>query len=540
MQMLIALARRPGEVANRSELIEACWAGRQVGEDAIQRALARVRRLGERSGAFAIETVARVGYRLNPADAASVWPGAPPLLAVLPFDTYGDDVELGFFADGLSDEISHVLVHATRLRLIGRGSCFQLRGAARTASSVRERLGATHLLDGSVRRGRTTLRIGVQLIETSNSSILWSESFDRPIDDGLSLQTEIATAVARALHHKFHPQFRGEVEPVHHERLFRAFHAALDGPSSLAHVEAIDALAHQTPDYALGWSFAAEARHYLRMRPDVSDELATTLYTEQRHCAERAMALDPTAASVLLAYGGLQPPCGAFTERERIFRAADGYGWPLPPLTYVLLQTGRSSEALAAAALGREREPLVGPVRMAHQLALAQLGRLDEWAIMVDRDLRTQLVAPHERATIAQLAALFGRPDAAAHPEFPFDEQPAAFAALEASVQGRGYPSFLALTAACRFGDIERLWDIISRSRFDALLVPGGRMGSSPDNCAALFLPHAAPLRQDRRFLALCARLGLVRHWIETDRWPDCADEVPYDFRAEARRLVNG
>ena len=68
MQVLVALARRPSEVVSRDDLTQTCWSGRIVGEDAISRVIARVRRLGEASGAFAIETIPRVGYRLMPLD----------------------------------------------------------------------------------------------------------------------------------------------------------------------------------------------------------------------------------------------------------------------------------------------------------------------------------------------------------------------------------------------------------------------------------------------------------------------------------------
>ena len=74
MQVLVSLARSAGEVVGRDELAASCWDGRIVGEDAIQRAVAKVRKLGETSGAFAVETIAKVGYRLiahgSPADAA--------------------------------------------------------------------------------------------------------------------------------------------------------------------------------------------------------------------------------------------------------------------------------------------------------------------------------------------------------------------------------------------------------------------------------------------------------------------------------------
>jgi len=73
------------------------------------------------------------------------------------------------------------------------------------------------------------------------------------------------------------------------------------------------------------------------MRPEIGEATARSLFEEQRDYANKALALGPGLAPALLAYGGLQPPCRAFTERERIFRAATSYGWPMPPLTYLLL-----------------------------------------------------------------------------------------------------------------------------------------------------------------------------------------------------------
>src|SRR5262245_17645636 len=71
MQVLVALARRPDQVVSRDQLIDACWAGRVVGEDAINRRIGRVRRLAETHGGFSVETIARVGYRLTVAAGAA-------------------------------------------------------------------------------------------------------------------------------------------------------------------------------------------------------------------------------------------------------------------------------------------------------------------------------------------------------------------------------------------------------------------------------------------------------------------------------------
>src|SRR4029078_5097804 len=72
MQVLVALARRRGEVVSRDELILSCWGGRAVGDDAINRCIARIRRFSESHGGFSLETIARVGYRLSEASPSAV------------------------------------------------------------------------------------------------------------------------------------------------------------------------------------------------------------------------------------------------------------------------------------------------------------------------------------------------------------------------------------------------------------------------------------------------------------------------------------
>src|ERR1700744_1660735 len=95
MQVLVALARRRGEVVSRDELIDACWRGRIVGDDAVSRCIAALRRLAAAWGGLVIETVARVGYRLDEVAAADAeGAAAVVLLAVLPFDSLSDESEL--------------------------------------------------------------------------------------------------------------------------------------------------------------------------------------------------------------------------------------------------------------------------------------------------------------------------------------------------------------------------------------------------------------------------------------------------------------
>jgi tetratricopeptide (TPR) repeat protein len=98
------------------------------------------------------------------------------------------------------------------------------------------------------------------------------------------------------------------------------------------------------------------------------------------------------------------------------------------------------------------------------------------------------------------------------------------------------------LTAFSRMGyagRVDAAFQAVERARFDGVFELGGAPVSNDWWASALFQRgFSRALRDDPRYLRLCAKLGLVHYWLETGRWPDCADEVPYDFRAEARKVA--
>src|SRR6266404_2587304 len=211
MQVLVALYRAQGGVVSRDDLIVRCWEGRIVGEDAINRAIWRLRKLAEADGDFAIETIPRVGYRLRPggiaaepAEAGSaaaspavkveetapsdnqpikdlarrrrwrlvtglsllavlasalaawlLWPAANPAgisVAVLPFVNLSDDASQEFFSDGMTEEITSALAKIPKLPVVGRTSAFQYKGKAADLRVIGRALNAAYLLEGSVRK----------------------------------------------------------------------------------------------------------------------------------------------------------------------------------------------------------------------------------------------------------------------------------------------------------------------------------------------------------------------------------------------------
>lgn len=120
-------------------------------------------------------------------------------VAVLPFDNLSDDPEQGYFADGLTEEILNALAALPKLLVTARTSSFFYKGQDVPVDEIGERLGVEHILEGSVRRSGQQVRVTAQLVRARDGFHVWSETYDRPVDDGFVVQTDIATQVASAL-----------------------------------------------------------------------------------------------------------------------------------------------------------------------------------------------------------------------------------------------------------------------------------------------------------------------------------------------------
>jgi TolB-like protein/Flp pilus assembly protein TadD len=120
-------------------------------------------------------------------------------IAVLPFANMSADTENEYFCDGLAEELINALAKISDLRVAARTSAFSFKGKNTDIEEIARRLGVKTILDGSVRRAGDRIRITVQLVETSNGYHLWSERFDRVMDDIFDIQDEITAAVVIAL-----------------------------------------------------------------------------------------------------------------------------------------------------------------------------------------------------------------------------------------------------------------------------------------------------------------------------------------------------
>jgi TolB-like protein/class 3 adenylate cyclase len=120
-------------------------------------------------------------------------------IAVLPFMNMSDDPQQEYFSDGLSEELINMFTRLPELKVIGRTSSFAFKGKNEDLRTIGEKLGVKYLLEGSVRKSGNTIRITTQLIKASDGSHIWSETYDKVMDDIFEVQDQISSSVTNAL-----------------------------------------------------------------------------------------------------------------------------------------------------------------------------------------------------------------------------------------------------------------------------------------------------------------------------------------------------
>ena len=212
--LLQALIEARGQAVAKAVLMDAAWPNTSVEESNLTVQIAQLRkRLGTSPDSEEwIATVPRVGYRFvgafnveengKEAPSSQALPLAPPSkasIAVLPFTNMSSDPEQEFFADGLAEDLISDLSKVPGLLVIARNSSFTYKGKAVDIRSVAKDLGVRYVVEGSVRRVAARVRIGAQLIDTSDHSHLWVDRFDRDLADIFALQDEIVGKIVNAL-----------------------------------------------------------------------------------------------------------------------------------------------------------------------------------------------------------------------------------------------------------------------------------------------------------------------------------------------------
>jgi TolB-like protein/Flp pilus assembly protein TadD len=130
--------------------------------------------------------------------AAEAAAAEPTSIAVLPFVNMSPDPDQEYFSDGLSEELLNSLANVPQLRVISRTSSFQFKGKSEDVRTIARKLNVAHVLEGSVRKSGKHVRITAQLVDAGTGSHLWSQTYDRDLEDIFAIQNDIARSVANA------------------------------------------------------------------------------------------------------------------------------------------------------------------------------------------------------------------------------------------------------------------------------------------------------------------------------------------------------
>jgi TolB-like protein len=159
------------------------------------------------AGCVTVALLATTAYWWNRQIASPPPPGAKQIvetaratsIAVLPFTNMSSDPEQEYFSDGMSEELLNLLARNSDLKVISRSSAFSFKGKDVDMPTLVAKLGVSHILEGSVRKSGDTIRITAQLIDALNDSHLWSQTYDRKLDDVFAVQDEIAANIVSVL-----------------------------------------------------------------------------------------------------------------------------------------------------------------------------------------------------------------------------------------------------------------------------------------------------------------------------------------------------
>ena len=217
MCVLLALVDRCGQLIPSAELQDRFWPNSYSAEHGLHKAISEIRTAfgDDPKSPRYVKTFSRRGYSFIRQDedqppSAGTGPEArghhdrstaPPnaSVAVLPFVNIGGDPDNEYFSDGLTEELLNVLSNIKELKVAARTSSFHFKGRTGNVADIARQLGVATILEGSVRQSSTRIRITAQLINAADGYHLWSETFDRILDDIFAVQDEIASAVAKSL-----------------------------------------------------------------------------------------------------------------------------------------------------------------------------------------------------------------------------------------------------------------------------------------------------------------------------------------------------
>jgi TolB-like protein len=583
MQVLVVLARARGSVVSQSDLVNRCWRGLSVSDDAIYRCISKLRKLAADypEAPYAIEAIPGVGYRLTSSGAvdedtavrseaahdrrhrlSAFWAAAalaililsaatlwtmggrtsgehpPALVAVQPFETLTNSDDARALARRIPNQVVNELGDSQiEIALVGEGA-----GKQRAVSGSRAPgLFVTGILRAE---GESTI-VDVRIEDGTSHSALWSMEFRRDGGEESDLPMEIAARVADVVNLAI---FARSSDPaLTDDSALSALIQTNDmirdwqGSDWAQLIERAQAVVARHPEFPFGHDVLAAAYQQASERIDIP-ERAQAMREAARREASLTLKLDPADAGAYVILAGLEP---TYRAREAMLVRGMRYGkHPKGALggiysseAALLSDVGRLREALSVQLVARATDEW-GPPKVAQLARLyAHMGNLP--AARARIRTAVQLWPNHSGVRRVQqyIIGFYGRPAeasaliAAASAKSPADDGEAAvwrsFLEARAAHSGEADATIIPkLREAADRGEISRDTEILMMAE----------LGKASEAIAAanlaidrkeelqpqyLFAPITRNVRRDPAFVGLAARLGLIEYWRETGKWPD-------------------
>jgi TolB-like protein/Flp pilus assembly protein TadD len=311
-------------------------------------------------------------------------------IAVMPFVNMSSDKEQEYFSDGMTEEILNALANVPNLAVTARTSVFSLKGQNKDVREIGKLLGVAYVLEGSVRKAGDEVRITAQLIRTDNGFHLWSETYDRKLENVFDLQAELAGAIAKALEL---PLGLGGDAALVSERsadpqayaLYlqarAAYRARGDGVKKS--IELYREALKRDPKFAPAWAGLASSLVVLPWYvPEAEKAAAAAAMPEAEAAGKQALALSPNLPQAHNALAMVYSFQWQWALAEQHFKQALAIAPTDPDVHFQyadwLGAVGLSDESLVSASKAVELDPLVPIFLNGKANALLRLGRLDE------------------------------------------------------------------------------------------------------------------------------------------------------------------
>jgi serine/threonine-protein kinase len=377
--------------------------------------------------ALAVDPGERLPHMAAFADAlAGTAPAAPrparlPSVAVLPFTNLSPDPENEFFTDGITEDVIAQLSKIRSLRVIGRGSVMRFKQRDHSLREIGVTLDVGALLEGSVRRAGSRVRIVAQLIDADTDRHRWSETYDRDLTDIFAIQTDVAVQIAGALEAELTHDERSRLnkEPTDDVQAYQLYLQAKHCLTRWTQVSSNLALKHLDEavkrDSGFALAHATIAWVYLELGLAVAGSLpANEAFQRARTAVARALELDPQLAEAHAVLGHLKYVsdydwAGAEAELKRAIELNPNSGDAYDFYGLLLSSLERYDEAIEM----QQRAYLLDPLSHRMDLVTTYLraGRYDDALRSVLRVIEVEPQLPLAHLTLGWVYLLTGKPE---------------------------------------------------------------------------------------------------------------------------------